>query len=59
MSKQNKKLARAKRIKKKMNVERSQKTTLEKVNLRNARTKVTWSHTKRAKSKITFNPILT
>ncbi len=59
MTKQKKKLARIKRLKKKMNVERSQKTKAEKETLRGGRIKVTWSHTKRPTSKVITRPLLT
>mgnify|MGYP001222037624 CR=1 FL=1 len=55
MTKHQKKIARAKRLKKKMNIERASKTKTDKDPLRANRTKVTFSHTSRRNAKIRLN----
>lgn len=52
MTKHQKKIARSKRLKKKMNIERSSKTKTEKEPFRANQTKATFSHSTRRYAKI-------
>jgi len=52
VTKHQKKIARAKRLKKKMNIERASKTKMEKEPLRANQTKATFSHSTRRFAKI-------